>query len=242
MTVLSKGRFSPLPNCTLRRDTRRGWLQIRPFIDRINARDSPEFDKDISDMPLDGCFCKTQTRGYLAIAERLPHKTKYFTFTRGKNSRRRYLLDLPQALPRNSEHDPVSVSVNRPDRDHEFLPVDAFEQIAPNASGQQVLNELGTLVHAQYDYLRPGRTILDLSYRGGDIPAWNLNVEQHYIRVFLGSKSHRGRAVTSLADYAHIVLRLEDPAQTLADKRVVVDDQDCRAISRIVHRVVPAMI
>jgi hypothetical protein len=41
---------------------------------------------------------------------------------------------------------------------------------------------------------------------------------------------HGGRTVARLADYLHVVLCPEDPAQPLADEHVIVRDQDQGAV------------
>jgi hypothetical protein len=42
-------------------------LQLRGFIDGVDTRNRPELDEYVSEVPLDGCLCKAQTRCYLVI-------------------------------------------------------------------------------------------------------------------------------------------------------------------------------
>ena len=73
-------------------------------------------------------------------------------------------------------------------------------------------------------------TYAELWADSGRLAAGYLHVEQDDVRALARGGRHRGRAVARLADHVHVVLRLQDPAQPLADEHVVVDDQDPRAV------------
>jgi hypothetical protein len=70
--------------------------------------------------------------------------------------RTRLLTNVREALPRNSEYNPVSIGTHGADRNYQLLPVHALEQVSSDTSRQQILDELRPLVHAQYDHLRAG--------------------------------------------------------------------------------------
>jgi hypothetical protein len=85
-------------------------------------------------------------------------------------------------------------------------------------------------VHAQDDHPGPGRDLPDLAHGGGRLPAGNLDVEQDDVGALAGGGRDRVGAVARLPDHLHVVLRLEDPAQPLADEHVVVHEQDPGAV------------
>lgn len=196
------------------------------LVDRVDTGDGTELDEDVAHVPLDGGLGQRQPRRDLAVAHRLADEREHLTLARGQRVGQRPRAHRPQALPADAEHHAVVVRHHGLDRDHQFLPVRALQQVSAHPGAEQRLHELGPLVHAQDDDPRPGRAVLDLPDGAGDLAAGDLHIEQNDIRLLVRRQGHRCRAVADLADHPHVLLRFQDPAQALAYQRVVVDHED----------------
>jgi hypothetical protein len=91
---------------------------------------------------LDGRLLQRQPGGDLAVAEGLTDQAEYLPLAVGQGGGplARPLARVPEALPGDAEHDPVGIRVHRADGKHQLLPVDALEQVAPDARVKQVLD------------------------------------------------------------------------------------------------------